>query len=129
MGIPLISNFKWLWCLYQVKKENLSLNLNCKEKKNSYVLFNSLSSTFFWIVKLKQNRRIIIQWNLDTKVVVMKVIRLFRLKLLNKFNPSKHTTSFWRLNNVVCTSTTSLERWNNVVCLLGRHPGINPLSF
>ena len=33
--------------------------------------------------------------------------------------PSEHTTSFWRCNNVVWTSTTLLKRQNNVVCLLG----------
>ena len=33
--------------------------------------------------------------------------------------PSKHTTSFQRCNNVVDVRTTLLQRWNDVVCLLG----------
>ena len=34
-------------------------------------------------------------------------------------DPSKHTTSFQRCNNVVDAQTTLYQRQNDVVCLLG----------
>ena len=37
----------------------------------------------------------------------------------NSYNPSRHTTSFQRLQDVSTTSATSYRRWNDVVCLLG----------
>ena len=48
---------------------------------------------------------------------------LFSMQSINQLryliNPSKHTTSFWRLYNVHNVKTTSYERKNNVVCVLG----------
>ena len=41
------------------------------------------------------------------------------VKEMISINPSKHTTSFWRLYNVHNVKTTSYGRQNNVVCVLG----------